>query len=242
MLALICILVAARGSIQTRFAMSMGVLLLSLICLPKQYRDSQLMNVIKLSLFVAFCTLLASDSVNVPIQERMPTAEVMGLSPLEESSKYRYVLLNLGILKITRRSMRLAAAAASLQFSTIQTAVLCLTTTSPEQLTSALMWFMKPLKLCGVKIEELGLSVLLAFRFLGLIFEEIQNLCKGMLARRLPWKDMNTVAKMDIITNLISKALGNLLEKCNQIAKSMMARGYSNSTFKYPHLYDISSD
>jgi len=62
-----------------------------------------------------------------------------------------------------------------------------------------------------------------------------------MLARQLPWKDMNSVAKMDMITNLISKTLANLLEKCNQIAKSMMARGYNNSTFKYPHLYDINS-
>ncbi len=88
-------------------------------------------------------------------------------------------------------------------------------------------------------LSELSLSVLLSFRFLGLIFEELQNIAKGMLARNISWKDLKLVAKVDIATTLISKAVANLLAISNQIARSMVARGYNSKDFTHPHLLNI---
>jgi len=239
-MAFACLLIAARGTLETRFAMASVVVVVSLLCLPKQYSRTQLLGVLRLCLLVAFFALLASDSVNVPVQERLPDPRLSGLgegSSFAPPSKYKYVLLNLGIFKVTRRSIKLAAAAASLQLATIQSAVICLTTTSPEELAEAFTWFLRPLKWLGINVVELGLSILLSFRFLGIILEEVQNICKGMLARSISWKDMQMVAKIDIVTTLLSKALKNMLSISDKVAQSMMTRGYDQSTFKYPHLY-----
>jgi energy-coupling factor transporter transmembrane protein EcfT len=53
-----------------------------------------------------------------------------------------------------------------------QSASLCLTTTTPEQLASALWWFMIPLKLIGVPVPEIILTLLLSLRFINLVFDE----------------------------------------------------------------------
>jgi energy-coupling factor transporter transmembrane protein EcfT len=53
-----------------------------------------------------------------------------------------------------------------------QSASLCLTTTTPEQLASALWWFMSPLKHIGVPVPEIILTLLLSLRFINLVFDE----------------------------------------------------------------------
>lgn len=53
-----------------------------------------------------------------------------------------------------------------------QSASLCLTTTTPEQLASALWWFMHPLSLFGVSVDEVILTLLLSLRFINLVFDE----------------------------------------------------------------------
>ncbi|KAG0501135.1 hypothetical protein HPP92_001207 [Vanilla planifolia] len=53
-----------------------------------------------------------------------------------------------------------------------QSASLCLTTTTPEQLASALWWFMYPLNLFGVPVAEVIFTLLLSLRFINLAFDE----------------------------------------------------------------------
>ena len=241
--AIACLIVAARGTIEIRFAMCLGIAFASLTCLPKSYSGKQLLGVVKLCVVVGFFTLLAADAVTVPIQERLPTdpALLSGIEALKDHTKYKYTLFDFGIIKITKRSVNLAAAACALQFATIQSTIICLTTTSPEELTRAYtQFFLKPLSwIRVVNVNELSLSILLSFRFLGLIFEELQNIAKGMLARNISWGDLKLVSKVDIATTLISKAVNNLLSISNQIARSMMARRYSAATFTHPHLRNI---
>lgn len=54
-----------------------------------------------------------------------------------------------------------------------QSASLCLTTTTPEQLASALWWFMVPLRHIGVPVAEIILTLLLSLRFINLVFDEV---------------------------------------------------------------------
>ena len=115
-LAFACLVAAARGTLEVRFAMCLGVGAASLLCLPKSYSLKQVLGVVKLCFVVGIFTLLAADAVNVPIQERMPTDAIMGgVEALKDHTTYKYTLLNLGIFKITRRSVNLAAAACALQ-------------------------------------------------------------------------------------------------------------------------------
>lgn len=55
-----------------------------------------------------------------------------------------------------------------------QSASLCLTTTTPEQLASALRWFMLPLRYIGVSVSEIVLTLLLSLRFISLVFDEVR--------------------------------------------------------------------
>lgn len=53
-----------------------------------------------------------------------------------------------------------------------QSASLCLTTTTPEQLASALRWFMVPFTVLRVPVAEIILTLLLSLRFINLVFDE----------------------------------------------------------------------
>lgn len=55
----------------------------------------------------------------------------------------------------------------------LQSASICLATTTPEQLASALQWFMGPLALIGVPVAEIILTLLLSLRFISLVFDEV---------------------------------------------------------------------
>lgn len=56
-----------------------------------------------------------------------------------------------------------------------QSASLCLTTTTPEQLAFALRWFMLPLRYIGVSVSEIVLTLLLSLRFINLVFDEVRR-------------------------------------------------------------------
>lgn len=57
----------------------------------------------------------------------------------------------------------------------IQSANLCLTTTTPEELVASLRWFLQPLKLLRVNVAEVALTLLLSLRFTGLVFDEVRG-------------------------------------------------------------------
>lgn len=57
-----------------------------------------------------------------------------------------------------------------------QSASLCLTTTTPEELAFALRWFMLPLTHLGVPVAEIILTLMLSLRFISLVFDEVGEL------------------------------------------------------------------
>lgn len=56
-------------------------------------------------------------------------------------------------------------------------------TTSPLDMVWALQWYMKPLKYMSVPTEEIALAVMLAIRFIPLLFEETDRIIKAQKAR-----------------------------------------------------------
>lgn len=55
-----------------------------------------------------------------------------------------------------------------------QSASLCLTSTTPEQLAFALQWFINPLGCLGFPVGEVILTLLLSLRFISLVFDEVR--------------------------------------------------------------------
>ena len=56
----------------------------------------------------------------MPLQARTPAAAVQGLPALHPAVPYRYVLFRLWFITVTRRSVSLAVASASLTFTALQ--------------------------------------------------------------------------------------------------------------------------
>ena len=75
----------------------------------------------------------------------------------------------------------------SMQTGLLQAASLVLITTPPEQIALALRTLLAPLRLVGVSVGRLSLSLLLALRFLSLVFEEIRALALGLAVRGVDW-------------------------------------------------------
>lgn len=97
---------------------------------------------------------------------------------------YRYVLLHLGWITVTKRSLNLALAFAGLTFAALQSASLCLVTTPPEGMARAVGRALGPLGVLGLPIKELVLTMLLALRFMATVSapEQKAHIMGGVVA------------------------------------------------------------
>lgn len=138
-----------------------------------------------------------------------------------------------------------------------QSASLCLTTTTPEQLASALWWFMIPLKVIGVPVPEIILTLLLSLRFINLVFDEasigyflliihlhcylrpnlkyniaqilyqVRNSALAIVTRRIDWKRLATMESIESKYCCIS----NLAARVESIALHIM---WENLELNFP--------
>ena len=57
------------------------------------------------------------------------------------------------------------------------------------------------------------------------VFEEVRNLCLGLAARAVPWKQRTRSHTIAIWVGLINKLFANLFARSRYIAESLRARG-----------------
>ncbi|XP_058077846.1 protein ABCI12, chloroplastic isoform X3 [Magnolia sinica] len=107
-----------------------------------------------------------------------------------------------------------------------QSASLCLTTTTPEQLASALRWFMLPLTLIGVPVSEIILTLLLSLRFINLVFDEVRNAALGIVARRIHWRQLTVMETLDVFVMYVRRIFKNIFSHAEQISQAMIVRGF----------------
>ncbi|KXZ51372.1 hypothetical protein GPECTOR_13g861 [Gonium pectorale] len=167
-------------------------------------------------------------------QARAPPPLLEGLPPLEPSA-YQYVLLHVGPITVTHRSLNLAITAASLTFSALQTASLCLVTTPGEEMAIALRWWLAPLRLLRVPVDEIAMTLLLSLRFMSLVFEEVRNLSLGLAARGIRWETQGGGGSMNMAGRLAVRLFGNLFQRAENIAQAMLVRGFQGPSSH--HLY-----
>ncbi|KAG8068828.1 hypothetical protein GUJ93_ZPchr0005g15076 [Zizania palustris] len=181
-----------------RFGLVAYLALLSMWVLPNHVWKDQLGRVALLSGIIFIMLGFGSDGAPSLVQTRTPPPSVLGLPNIPSSSNgYSYTIMKLGPLQFTRKGLSVASTSACLSFAIFQSASLCLTTTTPEQLASALWWFMVPLKHIGVPVPEIILTLLLSLRFINLVFDEVRNSALAIVARRINWKNLATMETVD---------------------------------------------
>ncbi|KAK6913858.1 hypothetical protein RJ641_021179 [Dillenia turbinata] len=142
--------------------------------------------------FLFILSRLTADGAPPLVQSRTLPPAKMGLPNVRTSlNGYSYLIMKLGPLQLTRKGLSLASTSACLTFTiafgaiyvlidTLESnslvvgylhldkshlgASLCLATTTPEQLASALQWSLRPLSLVGAPLAEIILTLLLSLR------------------------------------------------------------------------------
>jgi energy-coupling factor transport system permease protein len=169
---------------------------------------------------------VSSEQQTSPQQQtRSPS---LAPAELPQPTAYRYVLLKVGPITITRRSVDLALRVSTLLFTLIYSTTLYLLTTAPEEITASLEELMYPLKRLGWPITELSLTLTLSLRFIPLVLEEIQNLGRAIQTRAINWKQLGVRGTLQIWIMLADRLLENLLLRSEQMASAMQVRGFTS--------------
>lgn len=217
--------IIARSPPVARAGVALLVAVTSMFVLPRRLWTSQLKRLGLFCAFLMLMTALFSDGVPPVLQPRDPPFIIDGL-PDTPSTGYNYVIFHLFFITVTKRSINLAITAGALTFCALQSASLCLVTTPGEEMAVALRWYLTPLKILKVPVQEIALTLLLSLRFMSLVFEEVRNLALGLAARGVDWTAQGRTGSLQLVGSLSSRLFANLFHRSESIAQAMVARGF----------------
>eukprot|EP00898_Chlorokybus_atmophyticus_P003188 jgi/Chlat1/3870/Chrsp26S04166 len=229
------VVLPSRADLPIRIGVAVAVASLTVWALPPRVWRSQLGPLVLIIALLFFGTAFGSDGVPPVWQPRTPPAALEGLPELPKTG-YQYVLFTFGPLLVTRRGLSFAASTSALSFTVLQSATLCLATTTSESLAASLRWFMRPLQLVGVPVDELSLVLLLGLRFTALVFEQVRSIVLGAVSRGVDWKALSPLETADVLVSLGARLFSNLFADAENIAQAMVARGFKGAKQHNVHL------
>ncbi len=190
-----------------------------------------------LSFFVLLLGTIMPDGMGVKSMPRIPADELafaqqpaIKTQPylMPQPTDYRYVLLKLGSLKVTRHSLDLAVSISTILFNIIYSTNLYLLTTAPEEITAGMESLMKPLRRLNWPVTEIVLTLTMSLRFIPLVLEEVQNLIRSVQTRGINWKKLGLRGAVRVWMMVAERLLENLLLRAEQMASAMMVRGFTS--------------
>lgn len=99
-------------------------------------------------------------------------------------------------------------------------------TTSPLDTVWALEWYLKPLKYMNVPTDEIALAVMLAIRFIPLLFEETDRIVKAQKARGIDLESGGLVRKVRALVPVLVPLLHSVFRRADDLAVALTLRGY----------------
>ncbi|KAI3459332.1 hypothetical protein Pfo_015995 [Paulownia fortunei] len=221
------VILPAKSGMVMRLGVVIYLALLSVWVQPTEVWKDQLGRVTLLCGILFVLLGLSTDSAPSLLCSRSPPSSVTGLPTLPASVEgYKYVIMKLGPLQLTRKGLSAASTAACLTFTIFQSASLCLSTTTSEQLAFALQWFILPFANLGVPVAEVILTLLLSLRFINLVFDEVRNVALGIVSRRIKWQQLTTLETIDVFFTYIRRIFKNIYSHAAQISQAMIVRGF----------------
>lgn len=224
------------------------LLLTLLTLLPFRVWRQQVGLVLLFSLLLFLITMLAPDGLKATHQPRLPSGDQVPalvtptpngtsaspaiapkLESLPQPTDYRYVLVDRGPIRITRRSVELAVRVATLMFTLIYSTNLYLLTTAPEEITAGIENLLHPLRRFNLPVTETVLTLTLSLRFIPLVLEEVQNLVRSVRTRAINWKKLGFQGGLQVWATVAERLVDNLLVRAEQIAGAMQVRGFTSA-------------
>jgi len=99
-------------------------------------------------------------------------------------------------------------------------------TTSPSEMVRAMTWFMKPLKYVKVPVGEIALAVMLAIRFIPVLFEEADRTLKAQKARGVDLESGGLMKRIRSIIPIIIPLLRGVFRRTEDLAVALAIKGY----------------
>ena len=101
------------------------------------------------------------------------------------------------------------------------------TSTKPLDLTYALEWYMKPLKLIKFPTHEVAMTISIALRFIPTLLNEVERIMKAQTSRGVDFKHGKISSRFKAIISLIVPLFIASFQRAEELADSMEARGYN---------------
>ncbi len=103
------------------------------------------------------------------------------------------------------------------------------TTTRPMDLTYGLEWFISPLKIVRFPVHETAMTISLALRFIPTLLDETDRIMKAQASRGVDFVNGKIREKLRALVSLIVPLFISALQRSEELANAMEARGYNPS-------------
>lgn len=110
--------------------------------------------------------------------------------------------------------------------------------TTPSELTYALEFYLKPLKVFKINIYEIAIMVSIALRFIPTLIDEMERIKKAQTSRGIDFENGKYLDKLRGLTSLIIPLFISCFDKADELTNAMVARGYDSDMprSRYNHL------
>lgn len=100
-------------------------------------------------------------------------------------------------------------------------------TTSPLDMVWAMEWYLKPLAYLKVPIDEIALLVMLAVRFVPILFEEADRIIKAQKARGIDLESGGLIKRVRSLVPVVVPLLYGVFRRADDLAIALTLRGYT---------------
>lgn len=131
------------------------------------------------------------------------------------------VISNEGVIIAVQLTMRIALmilAASLLSF-----------TTSPKDLSDGLERLFSFLRRFGVSTSDISIVVMIAFRFIPIIQEEVENIQNAQISRGADYQDAGIIRKSQNMATLVVPLFLSVVQRAANLANAIDSRGYDSN-------------
>ncbi len=136
------------------------------------------------------------------------------------------ILFELGWLQITQEGL-INAIKIIIRFVLIifMSTILTLTTT-PLEIADGIEYLLNPLKRFKIPVQEIALVLSIALRFVPTLVQETEKIMNAQKSRGVDFNDGSVIERMKKIVPLLIPLFISSIDRADQLATAMTARGY----------------
>ena len=108
----------------------------------------------------------------------------------------------------------------------ISLAMILTSSTRPMDMTYAFEWYMYPLKIIRFPVHEIAMTLSIALRFIPTLLDETNRIMRAQESRGADFKHGSLFKKFGAIISLIIPLFVSAIDRSEQLANAMEARGY----------------